>query len=116
MRDRWKNIKYTNVWIIGVLEGEKEERGRKFIWRINSRKSPNLGKETHFSPGYRGILKRYEPKQIHTGHANMADIKIKERTIKAARQKQHITYKKEKQKASEKGKGIPNWMQRSKEQ
>ena len=47
LRDHWKNIKCTNVWIIGSPKGEKEERGREFIWRINSWKSPNLGKETY---------------------------------------------------------------------
>ena len=32
LRDLWENTKYTNIWIIGVPEGEEKEKGWKYIW------------------------------------------------------------------------------------
>ena len=32
LRDLWDNIKHTNIWIIGVLEGEKKKKGYEKIF------------------------------------------------------------------------------------
>ena len=67
LRDLWNNVKCTNIWIIGVPEGEKKERGRELIWRINSWKPLNLEKETDIQiKDAQGVPKRNEPKEVHT--------------------------------------------------
>ena len=45
VRDLWDNIKYTNIQIIQVPEGEEREKGpEKIFEEIIAKKSPNMGK------------------------------------------------------------------------
>ena len=47
LRDIWDNIKYTNIRIIGVPEGEEREKGQEKIFEeIITKNFPNMGKET----------------------------------------------------------------------
>ena len=34
LRDLWNHIKFTNIWIIGVPDGEKRKGMRKFLKRL----------------------------------------------------------------------------------
>ena len=44
--DHWENIRSTNIFIIGVPEGEETGKGAKNIIRARIAKNiPNLGKE-----------------------------------------------------------------------
>ena len=46
LRDCWDNIKYTNIHIIGVPEGEEKGKGPKKIFEeIIAENFPNMGKE-----------------------------------------------------------------------
>ena len=52
LRDLWDNVKSTNIYIIGVLEGEERERVSENIWIDNSQKLLYHEKRnTHSSPG-----------------------------------------------------------------
>ena len=45
-RDHWDNIKYTNIWIIGVSEEEKKKKGcEKIFEEIIVENFPNMEKE-----------------------------------------------------------------------
>ena len=47
LRDLWDNIKYTNIFIIGVPEAEEGEKGPEEIFEeIIAEKFPNMEKET----------------------------------------------------------------------
>ena len=46
LRDLWDNIKHTNIFIVGVPEGEEREKGPKKIFEeIRVKNFPNMGKE-----------------------------------------------------------------------
>ena len=46
LRDLWDNIKHTNIWIIGVPEEERKEKGPDKIFEdIMFENFPNMGKE-----------------------------------------------------------------------
>ena len=46
LRDLWDNIKCTNIWIIGVSEEEKKEKGSEKIFeKVIFQKFPNMGME-----------------------------------------------------------------------
>ena len=45
LRDRWDNIKHTNIHIIGVLEEEREKGPKKIFEEILVKNFPNMGKE-----------------------------------------------------------------------
>ena len=47
LRDYWDNIKWTNVCITWILEGEERKKGPKKIFeKIIAENFPNKGKET----------------------------------------------------------------------
>ena len=46
LRDRWDNIKHTNIWIIGAPEDEEKKKGTEKIFEeIIVANFPNMGKE-----------------------------------------------------------------------
>ena len=46
LRDLWGNIKYTNIWTIGVPEEEEKKKGcEKFFEEIIVENFPNMEKE-----------------------------------------------------------------------
>ena len=95
LRDLWDNIKRTNIRIIGVPE--EEEKGiEKIFENIILENFPNMGKEivnqvqeAQRIP-YRINQRRNTPR--HT-LIKLSKIKYKENILKAAREKQQITYK-----------------------
>ena len=47
LRDRWDNIKRTNIRIIGVPEEEEKKKGTENVFKeIIVENFPNMGKET----------------------------------------------------------------------
>ena len=49
LRNLWDNLKYSNIWIIGVPEGEKEEQEIENLFeQIVKENFPNLAKEIVF--------------------------------------------------------------------
>ena len=95
LRDLWNNIKCTNIRIIGVPEEEEKKKGyEKFFEEIIVENVPivekkiiNQVQKTQRVP-YRLNPKRNMPRHILM---KLTKTKHKERTLKAAREKQQIT-------------------------
>ena len=97
LRDLWDNIKQTNIRIIGVLEEEEKKKGcEKIFEEIIDGNFPNMEKE---------IVNQFQeaqsiPQKINTRRNTLRHILIqltktkhKERILKAATEKQQVTYK-----------------------
>ena len=95
-RDLWDNIKCTNIRIIWVPEEEKKKGSENIFEEIIVENFPNMGKEivnqvqeAQRAP-YRINPRRNMPRRILI---KLSKIKYKEKILKAAREKQQITYK-----------------------
>ena len=91
LRDLWDNTKCTNIRIIGVPEEEKQKKGSEKIFEeIIVESFPNMGKEIVTQ-----VPHRKNPRKNTPGHIliKLTKIKFKEKILKAAREKQKITYK-----------------------
>ena len=97
LRDLWDNIKCKNIRILGVPEGEERQKGpEKIFEEIIVENFTNMGKEiaTQVQEAQR-VPYRINPRRNTPRHIviKMAKIKNKEKLLKAAREKQQITYK-----------------------
>ena len=97
LRDIWHNIKHTNIRIIGVPEEEGKKKGTEKIFEeIIGENFPNMGKETvNQAQEAQRVLYRINPRRNMPRHIliKLSEIKYKEKILKAAREKQQITYK-----------------------
>ena len=69
LRNLQDNFKHSNIQIIGVPEGEEEERDMENLFeKIMKENFPNLAKEIDFqgSPGSSESPKKVGPKETHT--------------------------------------------------
>ena len=97
LKDLWDNIKRTNIHITGVPEGEKREKGpEKIFEEIIVENIPNKGKEiaTQVQESQR-VPGRINPRRNTPRHIviKLANIKDKEKLLKATREERPITYK-----------------------
>ena len=97
LRDFWDNTKCTNIRIIGVPEEEEKKKGtEKVSEEIIVENFPNMGKEivTQVQEAQR-VPYRINPRRNIPRHIliKLIKIKFKEKLLKAAREKQKITYK-----------------------
>ena len=98
LRDLWDNIKCTNIQIIGVPEEEevKNKGYKKIFEEITVENVPNIVKEIVIQVQeaqrvpYRINPRRNAPRHLLT---KLTKTKHKERILKAAREKQQVTYK-----------------------
>ena len=62
------NFKHSNIWIIGVPEGEEEQQIENLFEQITKENFPNLAKEIRLpgSPGSSESPKEVGPKEAHT--------------------------------------------------
>ena len=91
LRDLWDNIKCTNIHIVGVPEGEEQEKGpEKIFEEIIVENFPNMGKEiaTQVQEAQR-VPYRMNPRRNTPRHIviKLAKIKDKEKLLNAAREK-----------------------------
>ena len=98
LRNIWGNFKHSNISIIGLPEGEEQEQEIENLFEnIMKENFPNLAKETEFQEGQeaRRIPKKLDPKKHTPRHITITLPKIKEkwRILKAAREKETVTYK-----------------------
>ena len=96
LRDLWDNIKCNNIGIIGILEEEEEKKGyEKISEEIIVENFPNTEKEIANQVQeaqrvpYTINTRRKMPRHILI---KLTKTKHKERILKAAREKQQVTY------------------------
>ena len=93
----WDNFKHYNIRLIGVPEGEeKEQEIGNLAEKIVKENFPNLLKEidTQVQEAWR-VPNKMNAKRPTPRHSiiKMPKVKVKERILKAAREKHIITYK-----------------------
>ena len=97
LRDLWDNIRLTNILIIVVPEEEEKKKGyEKFFEEITAENFPNMEKEivnqvqeAQSAPYRINPPRRNTPRHILI---KLTKTKHKERILKAAREKQQVTY------------------------
>ena len=96
-RDLWDNIKCTNIRIIGVPEKEEKKKGyEKIFEEIIVENFPNMEKEiVNQVQEVQRVPYRINPRRNTPRHMliKLTETKHKERILKAAREKQQVTYK-----------------------
>ena len=96
IRDLWDNIKRANLRIIGIPEGVEKDKGMENIFEeIIDGNFPNL-KDTGFKiQEAQRAPNKLNPNRPTPRHIiiKMAKVSDKERILKAAREKQNVTYK-----------------------
>ena len=98
LRNFWDNLKHSNIRIIGVPEGEEEEQETENLFEnIIKENFPNLAKEIYFHDVQEAqrVPKKLDPKRNTPRHiiTKLPKIKDKEKILKAAREKEAVTYK-----------------------
>ena len=97
LKDLWDNIKCTNIQIIGVPEEEEKKKGSEKIFEeIIVENFPNMGKEiVNQVQEVQRVPYRINPRRNMPRHIliRLSKIKYKQKILKAAREKQQITYK-----------------------
>ena len=97
LRDLWNNIKCTNIRIIGIPEKEEKKKGTEEIFEeIIVENFPHMGKEiVNQVQEAKRVPYRINPRRNTPRHVliKLSKIKYKEEILKAAREKQQITYK-----------------------
>ena len=98
LRDLRDKFKCSKIWIEWVPEGEEEEQEiENLLEQILKETFPNLAKEIDFQEVQKAqrVPKKLDPKKNTPRHIiiMLPKIKDKERILKAAREKETITYK-----------------------
>ena len=94
----WDNFKHFNIWIIGVPEREEEEQEiENFFEKKMKENFPNLATEVHSQEVQEAqrVPTKLDPKRNTPRHIviKLPKIKHKERILKAAKEKETVTYK-----------------------
>ena len=97
LRNLWNNFKCSNIRIIGMPEGEKEEQEIENLLEKIVMIFPNLSEETDFHKVQEAqrVSEKLDPRK-HTPRPiiiTLPKIKHKERILKAARENKMVTYK-----------------------
>ena len=97
LRDLWDNIKCTNIWVIRVPEEEEKKKGSEKIFElIIVENFLNMWKEiVNQVQDAQKVPYRLNPRRNTLRYIliKLTEIKHKEGTLKAAREKQQVTYK-----------------------
>ena len=98
LRNLWDNFKHSNIWIIGVPEGEEYEQEIENLFeQIMKENFPDLVKEIDFQEVQEAqrVPKKLDPKRNTPRHIilKLLKIKDKEKILKTARGKERVTYK-----------------------
>ena len=98
LRNLQDNFKRSNIWIIGVPEGEDEDQEFENLFeQITKENFSNLAKEIDFQEVQEAqrVPKKLDPRKHTPRHIIITLPKIKEKEIilKTAREKEKVTYK-----------------------
>ena len=91
----WDSLKHSNIWIIGVPEGEEEQQEIENLFeQIMKENFPNLVKEIDFQEAQK-VPKKLNPKRNTPSHIiiKLPKFTDKQRILKAAKEKETVTYK-----------------------
>ena len=77
----WDNFKPSNIWIIGVPEGEQEQETENLFQQIMKENFPNLAKEIEFQEVQEAqrVPKKLDPKRNTPRHIIIKLPKIKDK-------------------------------------
>ena len=91
LRNLWDNFKCSNIQVIGMPEGEEEDHKMENSCQQIMKNFPNLAKEIDFQE----VQGPQDPRNHIPRHIiiTLLKIKDKERILKAAREKETVTYK-----------------------
>ena len=94
----WDNLKRSNIWTIGVPEGEEQQQEIENLFeQIMMENFPNLAKEIDFPDVQEAqrVPKKLDPKRNTPRHIiiKLPKIKDKERILKAARERRELPTK-----------------------
>ena len=96
LRDLWDNVKCPNIRIIGIPEEEDKKKGHeKILEELIVENFPKMGKEIDTQvQEIQRVSNRINPRQNTPRHIliKLTKVKHKKQTLKAAREKQQITY------------------------
>ena len=88
LRNLWSNIKYTNICIIGVPKGEDREKGAENTFEsIVPENFLKVGKKKHSGLECTVNSNKMNPERSTSTHVKIKIAKIKEKILKAAREK-----------------------------
>ena len=98
LRKLWNTFKHPNIRITGVREGEEDEKEIENLFeKIMKENFPSLANEIDFQEVQEAQrvpekldLRKHTPRHIII---TLANIKDKEKILKAAREKETVTYK-----------------------
>ena len=96
IRDLWDNIKWANLYIIEVPEGEEKEKGIENIFEeIMAENIPHLKHTDIKIQAAQSTPNKLNPNGSKPKHSviKMAKVKDEERILKAAVEKQSVNYK-----------------------
>ena len=98
LRNLQDNFKHSNIRIIRVPEGEEEEQEIENLFeQIMKENFPNLAKEIDFQEVQEAqrVPKKLDPRKYTPRHIiiTLTKMKDKKRILKAAREKETVTYK-----------------------
>nr|KAF6501048.1 hypothetical protein HJG59_008036 [Molossus molossus] len=97
VKSPWDNLKHANIRILGVPEGEEREQEIENLFEtIMAENFPNLVKETNIQvQEAQRVPNKMNPKRPTPRHIiiKMQKVQDKERILKAARERQLVTYK-----------------------
>ena len=98
MSKLWDNFKHSNIQIIGMPEGEEDEQEMEnLLEKIMKENFPNLAKEIDFQEvqEVQRVPKKLDPGRNTSRHIIIKLLKIKDKEIiiRAAREKETVTYK-----------------------
>ena len=98
LRNLQDNFKHSNIWIIGVPEGEEQEQHIENLFeQIMKENFPSLAKEIDFQEiqEVQRVPKKLDPRRNTPRHIiiTLPKIKDKERILEVARGKEIVTYK-----------------------
>ena len=89
LKDLWDNVKCTNLHITGIPEGEEREKGIENVFEeIMAENIPNLKKETDTQvQEVQRVPNKMNPNRSIPRYTIIKMVKVKERILKAAREK-----------------------------
>ena len=98
LRHLWDNIKYINIWIIGVPKEDEEKRkgSEKTFEEIIVKNFPDMGKDiVNQVQEKQRVSYRINPRRNMLRHMliKLTKTKHEEKMLKAEREKQQVTYK-----------------------